>query len=76
MDRQQPMRRMTINLFMLCCALAVGALSGPAFAQQKYPVRTIRIVAPFPAAGAADSVVCRRAFPVIAFHVDLASSHC
>ncbi|NBR29886.1 MAG: tripartite tricarboxylate transporter substrate binding protein, partial [Betaproteobacteria bacterium] len=56
MNRHHPMRRMTIKLFMLCCAFAAGALSSPAFAQQKFPARTIRIVAPFPAAGAADIV--------------------
>ncbi len=56
MNRHHPMRRMTIKLLMLCCAFAAGALSSPAFAQQKFPARTIRIVAPFPAAGAADIV--------------------
>ena len=56
MERLNPMRRITINLLTLCCALAAGVLSDPVFAQQKFPTRTIRIIAPFPAAGAADIV--------------------
>ena len=56
MERLNPMRRITINLLTLCCALATGVLSEPVFAQQKFPTRTIRIIAPFPAAGAADIV--------------------
>ena len=56
MKRYYPMRRMILNLFMLCSALAVGVISDAALAQQKFPARTIRIVAPFPAAGAADIV--------------------
>ena len=62
MERLNPMRRITINLLTLCCALAAGVLSDPVFAQQKFPTRTIRIIAPFPAAGAAD-IVARGGVP-------------
>ncbi|HEY7656778.1 MAG TPA: tripartite tricarboxylate transporter substrate binding protein [Burkholderiales bacterium] len=38
----------------LLIAIAAGAL--PAWAQQKYPARPIRVLIPFPAAGAADTI--------------------
>jgi len=39
---------------LLVIAMAAGSL--PAWAQQNYPVRPIRVLIPFPAAGAADTI--------------------
>jgi tripartite-type tricarboxylate transporter receptor subunit TctC len=48
------MKKGTWTAFLL--AIAVGAGSLPVLAQQKYPARPIRILIPFPAAGAADTI--------------------
>ncbi|OGA25469.1 MAG: hypothetical protein A3I02_00660 [Betaproteobacteria bacterium RIFCSPLOWO2_02_FULL_67_26] len=43
-------------LTVLMVMMAATADGSPAFAQQKYPARPIRILIPFPAAGAADTI--------------------
>jgi len=45
-----------VILAAVIAAIAASAGWSPAFAQGKYPVRPIRILIPFPAAGAADTI--------------------
>lgn len=42
---------------LTACAIGLGLLSAPTWAQQNYPNRPIRIVVPYPAGGLADNVI-------------------
>ena len=42
----------------LACAIALGAVSGSAVAQDAYPAKPVRMIAPFPPGGSTD-VLCR-----------------
>ena len=38
----------------LACAIALGAVSGSALAQDAYPAKPVRMIAPFPPGGSTD----------------------
>jgi tripartite-type tricarboxylate transporter receptor subunit TctC len=50
-DSTSPQRRRVLHTL---AAATAAAFLPSAYAQQKYPVKTVRIIAPFPAGGAAD----------------------